>query len=202
MGLHRFLSHKSRTRLIKLALKRAQIPVKYREGFHPYISIIYCPPAPVGVSAGDDFFIVQCRASLGENIPIDKMNRSLPCGMRVSRAEPVSDGKARAALKGLMAVYRFSFKPGSINAKERAEKIMEQKELVLKRDGKKDKDVRPCIARLITEEADSIEAHLSAEQDRYLSPVDFAKILLGRSDEEFWRFLDIERKGFYTEKGI
>ena len=204
-SLHKFLSHRSRTRLIKLALKRAAVPVKYTAGFNPRISIIYCPPSPVGVSVENDFFIILSSLVDFEKDVINKINETLPVGFRIHNIERVDKEEVDKISKDIVAVYNITFLKKIESIEQSIEDVISQKELILKRKGKKDKNIRLFINKLICCKDDKgndvIKGFLKASQESYLSPIDFLKIFLQKEKEEFLYFTEISRIHFELEKG-
>ena len=184
--------------MIKLALKKAKVPVRYSGGFTPRISLIYCPPAPVGVSVENDYFIARCRVSSGEDISLTNINNALPVGFRVTHIQLWHEEKKNHC--PLTAVYTMRCQRHFDALNERAKKVLESDVILLRKKGKKEKDIRPLIFDLIIrykgDEAEC-EAHLSAEQDSYFSPIDFFLVFLETEKENLYRHTDIIRKGFY-----
>jgi hypothetical protein len=85
----RLLSHLEMITVFSRALRRAGIPIKYSEGFHPLPRIISGAALPVGVESICEYvdFIVW-----GDIIPahfLKKMNRELPPGIKLLQSEEV-----------------------------------------------------------------------------------------------------------------
>ena len=201
-GLHKFLSHKSRTRLLKLALMRADVPVMYTQGFNPRISIIYCPSSPVGVFVENDYFIVKCRFFSKESLSLDLLNNSLPTGVRVKDVS-VLENKALKVNASLIAVYNIKIFQPSYEIEEKIDDMLAREEIILTRKGKKDKNIRALIHKVLVIEKgkeSNIEGHFYAGEGGHLSPVDFLRTLLKKEKNEFLHFVDIGRKGFYYKE--
>ncbi|MBN1521785.1 MAG: DUF2344 domain-containing protein [Candidatus Aureabacteria bacterium] len=198
-GLCKFLSHRSRTRLIRLALARTHVPVKYSEGFNPRMSVIYCPPSPVGVSVDNDFFTAKCRSSFqAEDLLLERMNRFLPEGFTIKDLCMLSKaGEKDQAGREMIAVYEFHFLSDQAGIEEKVSALLQRKEILFSRKGKKEKNVRPSIHGVMArpgEKSFSIEARLSAGQETYLSPLDFLTLFF--SADNVLSCVSITRKGF------
>src|SRR5262249_1496637 len=61
-GVLRFISHLDLTKTLKLAFKRAEIPLSYSRGFHPQPQISFGPALPMNVESKEellDFFTYE-----------------------------------------------------------------------------------------------------------------------------------------------
>ncbi|HZU95865.1 MAG TPA: TIGR03960 family B12-binding radical SAM protein [Planctomycetota bacterium] len=56
VGGLRFLSHLELLKLVYRVLSRAQLPLRFSEGFHPKPRIMFGPPLPVGTESDDEAF--------------------------------------------------------------------------------------------------------------------------------------------------
>jgi radical SAM-linked protein len=80
----RFLSHHDMMRLMERATARAQLPVKYTQGFNPHPRLSLALPKPVGISSQCELLVLE----LTEPPPpsaADELQRQLPEGMQVLR---------------------------------------------------------------------------------------------------------------------
>ena len=84
----RYTSHLDVVRMFEKAVRRADFPVGYSEGFHPHPKIAYGPPLPLGFVSECEYLDLQLEAPFNYQL-IDKLNSALPEGFRIVEARPV-----------------------------------------------------------------------------------------------------------------
>lgn len=88
-GLIRFLSHRETMDMFSRALKRANIPVVYSQGFNPRIRLTLPLPRTTGVETVGDMLC----AELANTQPLDagqlqqRLQEQLPAGCRITKTE-------------------------------------------------------------------------------------------------------------------
>jgi radical SAM family uncharacterized protein/radical SAM-linked protein len=83
MGPARFFGHLELANLFLRALRRADIPVKYSEGFHPKPKVAFDDPLPTGFESEEERMVVTVAADLAPRRLLDGLNAALPDGLRV-----------------------------------------------------------------------------------------------------------------------
>ena len=150
-GRARYMSHLDLVRTMTRAVRRADIPLWYTEGFnrHPYITFA----APLSLGFESQYETMDLR--LEEDIPFDvlvqRMNDAFPEGLRALSADEVKM-KAGALFS---AKYRLSL---SATVTE-VEAFLKQLSIIMqkrtKKGGLKDVDIRPCLQDVSCESTDS-----------------------------------------------
>jgi len=93
----RFLSHHDTARAIERAAIRADLPLRYSQGFNPHPVLSLACPRPVGVTARDDLLVLSLEDPSGTVDAaslVARLNRHAPRGMRFLRAAPLAPGPA------------------------------------------------------------------------------------------------------------
>ena len=85
-GELRYLSHRELITAVIRAVRRAEIPVLYSQGFHPSPRISFGPPLNVGVSGLREYFDMELQPANGFVHLADKLNSVLPRGLEVRHA--------------------------------------------------------------------------------------------------------------------
>jgi radical SAM-linked protein len=85
-GELRYLSHRELMTAVIRAVRRADIPVLYSQGFHPSPRIAFGPPLNVGVSGLKECFDMELQPSGGLTDPAGRLNRVLPPGIEIIRS--------------------------------------------------------------------------------------------------------------------
>jgi len=86
----KFISHLDIIRLWVRALRRAQIPLEYTEGFSPHPRISLAVPLSVGVTAENELMDISMTKVISPHWFTDTVNRQLPEGLKVLEATPIS----------------------------------------------------------------------------------------------------------------
>jgi len=81
-----FLSHLEMLTLFTRAVKRADIPVKYSQGFHPHPKFSFATALSVGVQSFAEYLDVEVSSGFDADMLKESLNRSLPEGVAVINA--------------------------------------------------------------------------------------------------------------------
>ncbi|HUT83091.1 MAG TPA: TIGR03936 family radical SAM-associated protein, partial [Thermodesulfobacteriota bacterium] len=85
----RLLSHLETITVFSRTLRRAGIPIKYSEGFHPLPRIISGSALPVGIESICESIDFVVSGDMSPSTFLKKMNRELPSGLKFLEAEEV-----------------------------------------------------------------------------------------------------------------
>jgi len=89
MAVHgdlRFASHHDMMRVIERTLLRADLPLKYSQGFSPRAILSLAFPRPVGVAADRDLLVLSLESPMLRQDLLDVSNRCCPEGLKFSDA--------------------------------------------------------------------------------------------------------------------
>jgi radical SAM-linked protein len=99
----RYISHLDFARTIERALRRAQLPVAYSEGFNPHVKLAFASALSVGVTGAQEYFDVELAEELPPAEFVTQLNRALPAGIAVPQAAAITQTH-----KALMAVINYA----------------------------------------------------------------------------------------------
>lgn len=89
LGDARYFGHLETMNIISRAMRRAELPLKYSEGFHPKPKISFEDPLPVGIeSEKEHFYIITERAISSETI-LNRLKDQMPKGLTVTACDRV-----------------------------------------------------------------------------------------------------------------
>lgn len=83
----RYLSHRELLTAVIRAVRRADIPVLYSQGFHPSPKLSFGPPLNVGVSGLKEYFDMELPAGHRSTNVMEDLNRVLPEGLEIKHAQ-------------------------------------------------------------------------------------------------------------------
>ncbi len=83
----RFLSHLDMTRLWERALRRACLPLRYSQGFHPHPRLSLALPLAVGMTAEAEWADVEMQAPVPPGEVADRLAAQLPAGISLRQVQ-------------------------------------------------------------------------------------------------------------------
>jgi radical SAM family uncharacterized protein/radical SAM-linked protein len=147
-GDMRYLSHNELFTSIFRALKRANIPIAYSEGFHPRPKFSFGPALPSGVEGLSEFFEIELMAYLKPDDFLNMANSKLPDGLKLLAAVPVS--KQEKSLSNLFSRYEYEAPIGN-SLINNVKSFMDREHYEVARE-KKTVDIRPMVESARIEE--------------------------------------------------
>lgn len=155
-GALRYTGHLDLHKLWERALRRAEMPLTYSQGFHPQPKMSLASALPLGFSSRGEVLDIR----LNEEIPVDEISSrlkdNLPADIQIVKVESVDDREPALQTQVVSAAYEVRLTE-PISAKElnrKAQSLMMSESLIRERRGKS-YDLRPLIELLrVIEEAD------------------------------------------------
>lgn len=196
-GLVRLLSHHETLNVFVRALRRAQLPLRYSEGFHPHAELAFGSALPVGMETTGDYADITLTAELTGEEFIERLNLTLPEGFEILEAWPIATGGQ--ALMALLETIEYAARiPQRLvpdGLPELLSAYLAQSEIIVRRRGKqrgqhvyRPVDIRPMIAALeLTEQTPdgvTLKLRLGTHEGRPGKVEEVVKTLLGLMDED------------------
>lgn len=147
----RFISHHDTLRLFRRALARAEIPVRFTQGFNPHPRITIPLPRPVGVASDAEALVVETERQIDPLDAVRRLDDHTPAGIRVVAARPIAP---REQPQPDLVLYRLAWSDDKpVDVDQRIRRIMESDEVAIERtihrDGtKRTVNIRPYIVRI------------------------------------------------------
>lgn len=88
-GDMKFISHLDTIRFLERLFKKANIKVKFSEGFHPRPKMSFGNPVSLGVEAYNEVMDLELAEDMDNDLLLAKMNEYSPEGIRFNRIEDV-----------------------------------------------------------------------------------------------------------------
>ncbi len=178
-GAVKYVSHLDMFRLMTRAVRRADIPLWYTEGFNPHPYISFLQPLPLGVETCYEPLDIRIEGEITNGEIKDRLNAVMPDGMHIEAVTKAFCKPAEAAY----GEYRIVLDAEDISAQE-VVKIIEAGALTVEksakvkgRKGTKTVDVSAAIhSYTVNEENDDtvvIEVTLPASPELTLNPLQF-----------------------------
>lgn len=200
----RYISHLDFIRTIGRTFKRANLPLKYTQGFNPHIVMSVALPISVGVLSDSEYMDVELTESINTAELIEKINENIPLGLKILDARKVNDDDRPLSKIDSAKYIVYVNGEGKIDV----DKLLNMQVVEVEKKTKKgisDVDIRKDIRNIEylgkEDEYDVFKMHLSAGSNSNLKPetvlLAMEKYLGYKSD-----YCKIKRINMYFENDI
>ena len=167
----KYFGHLEMVNIFLRALKRAGIPLKFSQGFHPKPKISFDDPLPIGIESEQERFILSVPDSVDPATVTRSLNSQLPDGLVITASQFVTAGFKRQAAG--TNVYRVTLQDGSFN-EENLRTFKKSTEVTISRSNRKGKlkkiNLKDMVIRLELLNSKQLQVALSSETGKTLRP--------------------------------
>jgi radical SAM-linked protein len=175
----KYISHLDFLRLVQRAIRRADIPVAYSQGFNPHPRLSFASALAVGVTSEGEYLEIFLMDDMDPELLCNRMNEKLPLGIRFLEGRIV-DEKLPSLMSLIESAEYAITLSGEMLLKDSFSSIIEeflsQQEILVvrtNRKGSRQIDIRPMIHGLDVFERDRdllIKAMISTGSKANLRP--------------------------------
>lgn len=191
----KFIGHLDVMIAFQRALKRADIPIAYSNGFNPHQLIAFALPLSLGYTSTGEYgdFQLQCEIELDELK--ERLNNALPCGMHVTELIRLKEGVKNTMASVCAASYDIKFDesvtPEDVNNNLKG--FLELKEIVVMKKTKnnfKETDIKPDIINIenISDNTAALRVLVNAGSIKNLKPESVAEAFCNYINKEYNRY--------------
>lgn len=163
-----YLSHLDIQRTIQRAMRRADLPLRYSNGFNPHPEVHFATALSTGDESICEWFDVLLDGEIETEQFAKRLNASLPEGLSVSRAfESLETGFGSLTSRLVAAKYCLEMKTGeTVDLASTLEQLLSEKEIIIDKKTKggiKPHDMRPQVldAEILKSEANTYTLELT-----------------------------------------
>ncbi len=181
----KYFGHLELVNIFLRALKRADIEVKFSEGFHPKPKVSFDNPLPVGIESLKERFIVTLPDHIRPQAVMDGLNAHLPAGLIITHCELAP--KKKPASRHQLVRYRVTLKEdlldeARLNAfKHRSEAPIR---LVSPKGKLKKLDLKAIVESSELVNARQLKFTLRSEPGKTVRPFDILRHIFKLSEEQ------------------
>jgi len=131
------------------AARRAGLPLKYSQGFHPQPKIHFAAALPLGYASRCEILDMRLNEELDSTEIQNRLNQALPEGVQVLRVRAMDERAPAVQTQVTFADYAVTLQPTKLNddLDRRANALLDSKELRRERRGRS-YDLRPLVETL------------------------------------------------------
>lgn len=214
-GPIKFIGHLDVMRYFQKAIRRAEIDVKYSEGFSPHQVISFAQPLSVGATSDGEYMDMTVNSMVSASDVMNKLNAVMNEGIEILAIEELTEGAEKAMTAAYAARYNIRFRE---NSKPDFDWISEFKKYLASdklpamkktKSGEKEIDMKPMIFEYsFDEENESVNLLLSMSSMATLKPAllftgffdslskDFSSAMLDIHRMDIYRLIENEGKSY------
>lgn len=195
----RFIGHIEMVNNISRALRRAKLPIRYSEGFHPIPKLSFNDPLSIGLESLCEHFFLY----LPENYDLVDVpaviNKGLPDGLKILHASPADE---KEKISGFEETYRLSISR-PVFSQDKASAFMTEESVPFHKVSKKGKlremDLRPLVIKINIMSDGEAEITLKWVQGESVRVFDAISAIFGIDESElpYFRIVKTCVKPFY-----
>lgn len=112
----RFLSHLDIVKAFERAIRRAEIPIAFSEGFNPHPRMSFASALAVGVTSDREYIDIELARDMQLREVVDRLARALPPGMEIKEGRQVPQSAPSLMARVNRAAYRVAAEAyGTVN---------------------------------------------------------------------------------------
>lgn len=208
-GTMKFIGHLDIMRYFQKVMRRADVHIRYSEGFSPHQIMSFAAPLGVGATSRGEYVDIEVLDTDSSKEMLRRINAVMVDGMEALSYRLLPDGAANAMSIVAAADYSVSFREGKepkdwdVFSRVAKELLSRTEILVLKKTkrGEKETDIRPMIYDLRVQD-EKVRMRVAAGSAANLKPDVVIKAIFETMDETLQDFaLLIHREEVYADIG-
>lgn len=202
IGKIKYTGHLDLLKIFQRAIKRANLPISYSQGFNPHQIMSFAIPLPLGMESDAEYIDMQFDEDLTPQVIKDTLNKNMPIGMEILNVVKLKEGQKSAPSIVCIGEYEILLDT-NIN-KNDIDNFLNQEEInierVTKKRGKeniKTVNIKEDIFSIEIIEDNKIKATISTGSAKNLKP----DVLI----ETLYKFLNLpyeKYKIYYKRVGL
>jgi radical SAM-linked protein len=150
-GRARFVSHLEYINVLERAARRAKIPLRYSQGFHPSPKFSFSDALPTGVASDAELIDLELFQPLDAGILKQGLGAQLPEGFEIIDCRPISLKTASTSASVDFATFRVELQSIPAGLNQRLQDFLQSEQVVtevLRKEKLISEDLRPDVVDL------------------------------------------------------
>ena len=154
-GIMRYVGHLDLMRFFQKAVKRANLPIRYSEGFNPHQIMSFAAPLGVGLTSTGEYMDIDLKEEVPSYVGLDSLNSNMVEGLAITGFKYLPDNAEKCMSAVTAASYIVTYKDCKDDAcyieniKDLKEKFFDEAQsinIVKKtKKGERELDLKPLI---------------------------------------------------------
>lgn len=195
-GQAKYFGHLETVNIFSRALRRAKIPVKLSEGFHPMPKLSFGDPIPQGMESLDESLSLTVPDSIEPQTVITGLNDHLPEGLTAHSCQPAPAKTAKRESES--TTYLVTIKNGFFDKKE-LERFTKSSEFIVARANRngmlKRVDLKNMVLKIDMPAPHRLQMTLRSEPAKTVRPLEVITKVFSLSEETVKQAAVIKLKG-------
>ena len=183
-GQARYFGHLELVKIFIRAFRRARVPLRFSEGFHPAPKISFESALPVGTESLEEGFVVEVPLDVAPGRVIERVNQELPKGLTITAC--IKAHRRSPGLGPKLVHYTVTLKQG-IFSKARLRDFLEKEAWPLTKTNRKRRskmiDLRPLVKELRLLSTTTANMILEVKAGQSVRPTDVLRHVFDLSEE-------------------
>lgn len=169
-GFARFLGHLDVMRYFQKAFRRAGLPLRYSEGFHPHPILSFAQPLSLSYTSDGEYFDMELSEKLSEKDIIERLQNAMCDGFAIGKVTVLPDFKPnekKTSGMSLISGAMYAFTTGGIDdLKQKLQAFADRNEYLIEKTtkcGTKECNLREGVHGIAILEKGQLETILSAD---------------------------------------
>ena len=111
-GTMKFIGHLDVMRYFQKAIRRAEVNIRYSEGFSPHQIMSFAAPLGVGITSKGEYVDIEVLDTENSKKMVDRLNAVMAEGFEIAEYRLLPDTAANAMSSVAAADYTLTFRPG------------------------------------------------------------------------------------------
>lgn len=207
-GVMKFIGHLDVMRFFQKAIRRANIPIAFTEGFSPHMVMSFASALGLGLTSNGEYMDIEVLESIPSKEAVGRLNQVMVEGMEVLSYRQIPDGKANNGMALVDAAdYTVTFRDGYAPKpgwETRLQEFYRQPSISIQKitkKGERQLDIRPYILSLDAADG-KVRMRVCAGSRDNLKPELVMEAFVTYLGEEYQAYaLQINREELYAKNG-
>ncbi|MGL5437618.1 MAG: TIGR03936 family radical SAM-associated protein [Lachnospiraceae bacterium] len=208
-GTMKFIGHLDLMRYFQKVMRKADVDIRYSEGFSPHQIMSFASPLGVGLTSLGEYVDIEVNSTDSSTAMLERINQAVVEGISVTEYKKLPDHAGNAmslvAAADYTIAFREEYEPEDWSSLAVGlQDFLEQDEiLVMKKTkkGEKEVNIRPMIYSL-TVSGRQIQMQIATGSSANLKPDMVVRSYMEQNEKELAQFaLLIERNEIYADLG-
>lgn len=208
-GNMKFIGHLDIMRYFQKVMRRADVDIRYSEGFSPHQIMSFAAPLGVGLTSNGEYMDIEVLSTDDSKTMVRRMNETMVEGMEVVSYRQLDDSSKNAMSIVAAADYTLTFRPGKEPEDldgffQKLEAFYDQDQILITKPTKKGErqmDLKPLIYQMYRT-GNSVFMQVSTGSSNNIKPELVMEAFYHSLGEEYPPFaMQIQREEVYADLG-